>query len=53
MGEGMTTQQIIVGAVIYSVALAAIVYVTRPTGRRLVGALVGSAVIDGLGLWGR
>jgi hypothetical protein len=36
----MTTQQLIVGAVAYSVALAAVVYFTRPTGRRLAGSLV-------------
>jgi hypothetical protein len=47
----MTTQQIIMGTVIYSVALVAIVYFTRPTGRRFAGALVGSAVVDGLGFW--
>jgi hypothetical protein len=47
----MTTQQIIVGTIVYFVALAAIVYFTRPTGRRFTGALAGSAVIDGLGLW--
>jgi len=47
----MTIQQIIVGTVVYSVALAAVVYFTRPTGRRFAGALAGAAVVVGLGLW--
>ena len=47
----MTTQQIIVGTVVYSVALAAVVYFTRPTVRRFAGALAGAAVVAGLGLW--
>ncbi|HEV3164296.1 MAG TPA: hypothetical protein VGZ22_09725 [Isosphaeraceae bacterium] len=47
----MTTQQIIVGTVVYSVALAAVVYFTRPTGRRFAGALGGAMVVVGLGLW--
>jgi hypothetical protein len=46
----MTTQQLIVGAVVYSVALAAVVSFTRPTGRRFAGALAGSAVVGGLAL---
>lgn len=48
----MTTQQIIVGTVLYAVALVVVLYLTRPTGRRLTGAAVGAAVIVGLGLWG-
>ncbi len=47
----MTTQQIIVGTVVYSVALAAVVYFTRPTVRRFARALAGAAVVVGLGLW--
>jgi len=47
----MTTRQIIVGTVAYSVALAVVVYFTRPTGRRFAGALAGAAVVGGLGLW--
>ena len=47
----MTLQQIIVGTVVYAVALAAIVYFTRPTWRRLAGAFVGGAAATGLGLW--
>jgi hypothetical protein len=47
----LTTQQLIVGTVVYSVALAAVMYFTRPTGRRFAGALAGAAVIVGLGIW--
>jgi hypothetical protein len=47
----MTTQQLIVGAVVYSVALAAVVSFTRPTGRRFAGAQAGAAVGGGLALW--
>jgi hypothetical protein len=52
-GEGvlMTLQQIIVGTVVYAVALAAIVYFTRPTWRRFAGAFAGGAAATGLGLW--
>jgi hypothetical protein len=47
----MTQQEIIVGTVLYSVALAVIVYFTRPTWRRIAGAFVGGAVGAGLALW--
>src|SRR5262245_51115529 len=47
----MTTRQIILGLCVYSLALAAIVYFTRPTGRRLAGALAGGAIVAGLALW--
>jgi hypothetical protein len=47
----MTLQQIIVGTIVYAVALTAIVYFTRPTGRRFSGAFVGAAAVAGLGLW--
>jgi hypothetical protein len=47
----MTTQQLIVGTVVYAVALATVVFFTRPTGRRFAGALAGEAVVAGLGLW--
>jgi hypothetical protein len=52
-GEGvcMTLQQIIVGTVVYAVALAAIAYFTRPTWRRFAGAFAGGAAADGLGFW--
>jgi hypothetical protein len=52
--EGLTlktTQQLVVGTVVYSVALATVVFFTRPTGRRFAGALAGAAVIAGMGLW--
>src|SRR5262249_15825136 len=45
-------KQIIVGTVIYAVALVFIVYPTRPTWRRFAGAIVGATAIVGLGLWG-
>jgi hypothetical protein len=45
----MTLQQIIVGTVVYAVALAAIVYFTRPTWRRFAGAFSGGAAGAGLG----
>ena len=47
----MTTQQLIAATLVYSVALAAVVYFTRLTGRRFAGALAGAVVVDGLGLW--
>jgi hypothetical protein len=47
----MTLQQIIVGTVLYSVALAAIVYFTRPTWRRFAGAFAAGVGCAGLGLW--
>jgi hypothetical protein len=47
----MTTQPVIVGTLVYSVALAAVVSFTRPTGRRFAGALAGAAVVAGLELW--
>ena len=47
----MTLQQIIVGTVIYAVALTAIVYFTRPTWRRFAGAFTGGVAAAGLGLW--
>lgn len=46
----MTRPQLIIGSVVYAIALAAIVFVTRPTRRRFVGALVGATVLGGLGL---
>ncbi len=47
----MTTQQLVVGTVVYSVALATVVFFMRPTGRRFAGALAGAAVVARLGLW--
>ena len=46
----MTTQQLIVATVVYSVAPATVVFFTRPTWRRFAGALAGAAVVAGLGL---
>ncbi len=43
----MRTQQLIVGTLVYSVALATVVFFTRPTGRRFAGA--GAAVVAGWG----
>ena len=45
----MTPQQIVIGLCVYAVALAAIVYFTRPTGRRFAGAVAGGAAAAGLG----
>jgi hypothetical protein len=47
----LTTQELIVGAVVYSVALATVVSFTRPTVRRFAGALAGAAIVAGLALW--
>jgi hypothetical protein len=44
----MTTQQIILMTCVYSVALAAVIYFTRPTARRFAGALAGGAVGGGM-----
>ena len=46
----MTTQQIILWSCAYLVELCAVVYFTRPTARRVVGALVGGAAAGLLGL---
>jgi hypothetical protein len=47
----MTKQQLIAGTVVYSVALATVVFFTGPAGRRFAGALAGAAVVAGLGPW--
>jgi hypothetical protein len=47
----MTTQQLLVATVVYAVALAAIVYFTRPTWRRFAGAFAGGTAAAGLGFW--
>jgi hypothetical protein len=47
----MTFQQIIVGTVVYAIALAAIVCFTRPTWRRFAGAVAGAAAATGLRFW--
>jgi hypothetical protein len=47
----VTTQQIIVGILVYAVALAAIVYFARPTARRFAGAVAGGVAAAALGLW--
>lgn len=46
----MTTQQIIIFTCAYLVALVAVVYFTRPTSRRLVGALAGGAAVGCFGM---
>jgi hypothetical protein len=46
----MTTWQILVMTLAYAIALAAVVYVTRATSRRVVGAFAGGAVAAGWGL---
>lgn len=45
----MTPHQIIVGTIIYAVALPVVVYFTRPTGRRFAGACVCAAAVTALG----
>lgn len=46
----MTTQEIILWTCAYLVELGAVIYFTRATARRVVGALVGGAVAGLLGL---
>ncbi len=46
----MTTQQIILWAGAYLIELVAVIYFTRSTGRRVLGALVGGGVAGLLGL---
>ena len=46
----MTTQQIILWSCAYLVELGAVVYFTRATARRILGALVGGAAAGFLGL---
>jgi hypothetical protein len=46
----MTTQQIILWSCVYLVELAVVVFFTRPTARRLLGALVGGAAAGLLAL---
>ena len=46
----MTTLQIILFTCAYSIALAAVIYVTRATSRRVVGSLAGGAVAACLGM---
>jgi hypothetical protein len=46
----MTTQQIMIVTCAYLVALVAVVYFTRPTSRRVVGALAGGAVVGFFGI---
>jgi hypothetical protein len=47
----MTTQQLILMAIVYAVALAAAIHFTRATARRVGGALAGGAIV-GLMLMG-
>jgi hypothetical protein len=46
----MTTQQIILWSCVYLIELVAVIYFTRATARRIVGALVGGAVAGLLAL---
>jgi hypothetical protein len=46
----MTTRQLIVVTCLYLVELVAVVYFTRPTWRRVVGALVGGAAVGCFGM---
>ena len=47
----MTAQQIILWSCAYLVELVAVVYFTRATARRVMGAVVGGAAAGLLGLW--
>ena len=46
----MTTQQLIIVTCAYLVALVVVVYFTRATSRRIVGALAGGAVVGCFGM---
>src|SRR5438045_8320828 len=46
----MTTQQIILVTCAYLVALVVVVYFTRPTLRRVAGALAGGAIVGVFGI---
>lgn len=46
----MTTNQIIIVTCAYMVALVAVIYFTRATSRRVVGALTGGAVVGLMGM---
>ena len=46
----MTISQILLATLLYAIALAAVVYFTRPTLRRVAGALVGAAAAGGFGI---
>ena len=46
----MTTNQIIIVTCAYMVALVAVIYFTRATSRRVVGALTGGAVVGFMGM---
>ena len=46
----MTTQQIIIWCLLYLVELGGVVYLTRATSRRVMGALVGGASAGFVGL---
>jgi hypothetical protein len=46
----MTTQQIIIVTCLYLVALVAVIYFTRATSRRVVGALAGGAIVGFMGM---
>ena len=41
----MTTREIVIISAFYLVALCAVIYFTRPTARRIAGALAGGAVV--------
>ena len=46
----MTTQQVLLVSLAYLIALCAVVYFTRATARRVIGALVGGAVVSVMGV---
>jgi hypothetical protein len=46
----MTTPQLIIVTCLYLVALVAVIYFTRPTSRRVVGALAGGAAVGFFGI---
>ena len=46
----MTTNQLIIVTCAYMVALVAVIYFTRATSRRVVGALTGGAVVGFMGM---
>jgi hypothetical protein len=48
--DGMTTRQLIVVICAYLVELVVVVYFTRPTSRRILGAFAGGAVVGLMGI---
>jgi hypothetical protein len=48
--DSMTTRQLIVVTCLYLIELVAVVYFTRPTSRRIVGAFAGGAAVGCFGI---